>query len=301
MLTALSNAEPDLNPFAGLSGRLVEAQDTIPLEDLVNLLAPGEVMEWNSWPAHCILLSEQAARVLARADTRAENALLRLREAGGKLLLADRIFLNDPASELCQTEALQPHEQRRPCAWGLLRERLGDWLCLEDGLLLEEMGQPADWKPLAADFRKAGKPVTLHITHSWGGGVAKWVESFIEADDGGINFQLCAEGPQSNRGYGQRLSLYLGNQLETPVAHWWLQPPIQSTVREHAQYRAVIQEIQQRYGIGRVVVSSLIGHSLEALSTGLPTLQVLHDFYPYGRCWGYTPDLTSLKNLPKDW
>ncbi len=285
VLTVLSNAMSELNPFAGLASTAADLPDSDQLANLVNLLAPGEITEWNNWPDHCILLSAQAVQVLSAADTRSGNALLRLHEAGGKLLLADSVFLHDPATELFQSETLQPHEQQRPSAWGLLRERLGEWLQLQNSR------HPIDWAPLAADFRKAKKPVTLHVTHSWGGGVAKWVESFIEADDNGINFQLCAEGPQSNKGYGQRLSLYLGNQLETPVARWWLQPPIQSTVCEHAQYRAVLLDIQQRYGIGRVMVSSLIGHSLQALSTGLPTLQVLHDFYPLWPLLGIHPGL----------
>ena len=297
VLTVLSNAVPDLNPFAGLANAPIEVPDSAQLADVVNLLAPGEISEWNNWPDHCILVSAKAAQALSATDTRSGNALLRLQEAGGKLLLADSIFLHDPLSELYQSEKLQPHERRRPAAWGLLRERLGNWIQLQDS------PHPVDWAPLAADFRKANKPVTLHITHSWGGGVAKWIESFIEADDHGINFQLCAEGPQSNKGYGQRLSLYLGNQLETPVARWWLQPPIQSTVKEHSQYRAVLQDIQNRYGIGRVMISSLIGHSLEALSTGLPTLQVLHDFYPLwpllGIHPGHYPGNTPAERLTK--
>ena len=32
--------------------------------------------------------------------------------------------------------------------------------------------------------------------------------------------------------------------------------------------------------MARIVVSSLIGHSLDALATGLPTIEMLHDYYP---------------------
>jgi GT2 family glycosyltransferase len=125
-------------------------------------------------------------------------------------------------------------------------------------------------------------PATLHITHSWGGGVARWIESFIEADTDGVNFQLRSEGPEKGQGTGQRLALYYGNQTVSPVASWWLQPPIRSTAGENDQYRRILEEISRRYGIGRIIVSSLVGHSLDAFTSGLPTLQVLHDFYP---CW----------------
>ena len=33
-------------------------------------------------------------------------------------------------------------------------------------------------------------------------------------------------------------------------------------------------------GVDRIIVSSLIGHALDCLETGLPTLEVLHDGYP---------------------
>ena len=65
---------------------------------------------------------------------------------------------------------------------------------------------------LIDEFLAADKPITLHVTHSWGGGVAQWVHSFIEADETGLNFQLRSEGPQTGEGTGQRLSLYYGNK-----------------------------------------------------------------------------------------
>ena len=35
-----------------------------------------------------------------------------------------------------------------------------------------------------------------------------------------------------------------------------------------------------RYGVGQVLVSSLVGHGLEALRTGLPTALACHHSYP---------------------
>ena len=98
------------------------------LENLVALLGPGEVHEWNAWPRHLTLLSAAAAEALARPDTTSENALRRLRDAGGRLLVADSIFVHDTGSDLWTRADLDPHEQRRPPAWGALTERLDDWL-----------------------------------------------------------------------------------------------------------------------------------------------------------------------------
>ena len=282
-LTALSNAEPRLNPWAGLPTAPAAAATPDALQDLVALLGPGQVHEWVRWPDHVVLLSAAAVAALARPDTTSSNALFRLQDAGGRLLLADSLYLHDPRAELARRDELQPHEERRPPAWGTLTQRLDDWLRNEP--------PPAD--PELAEYLRrtvtAGS-ATLHVTHSWGGGVARWTETFIEADHAGVNFQLRAEGPETDAGCGQRLSLYLGNHLQAPVASWWLQPPILSSVEEHPAYREIVREVVDRYGVGRVIVSSLVGHSLDALATGLPTLQVLHDYFPRWPLLGVHPE-----------
>jgi glycosyltransferase involved in cell wall biosynthesis len=285
VLTVLSNAVPELNPWSGLAPAAA-TPDAALAEGLVTLLGPGELHEWTTWPTHAALLSPGAVEVLARADTTAGNAPARLRAAGGRILVADSIFLHDPHRGLFDRAALEPHEQRRPPAWGGLTERLDDWL---RNAALDDPALAADLERFApAPSVRAGAP-TLHVTHSWGGGVARWVESFIESDAEGTHFQLCAEGPESGKGCGQRLSLYFGNRVATPVARWWLQPPIQSSIGHHPAYRAILAGLLLRYGIGRIVVSSLVGHSLDALATARPTLQVLHDYFPSWPLLGVHP------------
>jgi len=282
-LTTMSNAESALNPYSGLNSKQKEIPSWWPLEDLVALLGTGELLEWSAWPGHLILLSAAAVETLAKDGSGADNALQQLNKAGGRLLLSDSLFLHDPELALFDEAVLEPHEERKPPAWGVLRQKLDRWI---------EFAGPTDlpsWAHDATTFSQSEKPVTLHVTHSWGGGVEKWVESFIEADQAGVNFQLCSEGPQTGQGYGQRFSLFLSIQKDTPVASWWLQPAIRSTASTHEQYRQMLQEILQRFGIGRVIVSSLVGHSLNALTTGLPTLQVLHDFYPLWPLLGIHP------------
>ncbi len=266
VLTALSNIDPELNPYAGLepNGSDEPGQDLA--EDLVALLGPGLLHGHHQWPQHLLYFSAGAAQLLAHKDTVAATALAMLVEQGGRLLLADSLFLHDPRRSLFEQAGLEAHEQRRPVAWGQLSQRLDAWL-------RSDLSEFAEYGP-------ADTPLTLHISHSWGGGVAQWVESFIQSDRKGQNFQLRSEGPQSGEGAGQRLALYYGNKTDAPVASWWLQPPIRSSAAENAQYREIVLEITRRYGVGRIIISSLVGHSLDALGTGLPTVQVLHDFYP---------------------
>jgi glycosyltransferase involved in cell wall biosynthesis len=66
-----------------------------------------------------------------------------------------------------------------------------------------------------------------------------------------------------------------------PIQVWPLLPPIKATVTEHPAYRSALAEIVERYGIGRILISSLIGHSLDALDAKIPTLVVCHDYYPF--------------------
>jgi GT2 family glycosyltransferase len=266
VLTVLSNASPGLNPYSGLERADGSEPGSGILEDLVALVGPGQVHRHHVWPRHLLFFSAEAAHLLAQSDTTMENALERLDEQEGRLLVADSLFIHQPGSGLLEQVRLDPQEQRRPVAWGQLTQRLDSWLRAE----LPEFREPGPGE----------KSATLHISHSWGGGVSQWVESFIESDQNGLNFQLRSEGPQSGEGAGQRLSLYFGRQTSTPVASWWLQPPVRSTAVKNSQYRRILLEIARRYGVGRVIVSSLVGHSLDALSTGLPTAQVLHDYYP---------------------
>ncbi len=262
-LTVLSNADGRVNPFSGLQAPAGGLK--CDPGDLVNLLAPGQWHSLNTWTDHFMLLSAGLVSLLASGgDDR--DLMHRLQAAGGTLLVPDPFFLHDPESKLFTPIKLQAHETACPPPFSELSARLQQWF--NAGITdLPEM--PAD-----------GIPATLHITHSWGGGVAQWLNSFIASDAHRRNFQLRSEHPQSGLGFGQKISLYAGNELRCPIASWWLSPAIASITDSDRGYREILAEICQRYGIGRVFVSSLVGHSLEALRTGKPTLQVLHDHFP---------------------
>lgn len=275
----LSNADPDLDPFSGLGPErlavLTEADGAEPLARLVDLLGTGALLELDRWPRHAVLISAAALRLLADPELTADTAAARLRDHGGRLLASDRLFVRDARCATGRARALAPHEEFRPPAFGTLSARLAAWLQHGAGLPLRAAAEAA--------------PATLHITHSWGGGVARWIESFIDADPGQRHFQLRSEGPRSGAGAGQRLALYAGTEPGAPVATWWLNPAIASCTAAHAPYRAILEHILVRYGIGRIVVSSLVGHSLDALRCDVPTVEVLHDFFPRWPLLGVNP------------
>ena len=273
VISVLSNSHQALNPFAGLDVSRVWPFDAtaadngcVQLASLVRLLGPGKLHPLDFWPEHLLFFSPQAIGLLAAEQVTTATACAHLQRRGGRLIISDSLFAADAGRPADYGPDLQAHEERRPAPWGDLTAGLAQWLNSAERLPEHSVGQDT--------------VNSLHITHSWGGGVAQWVESFIDADRQGHHFQLRSEGPQRGLGAGQRLSLYTGNELNAPVVRWWLNPPIRSSSEENQQYREILGAIRKRHGIGRIIVSSLVGHSLDALRSGLPTVQVLHDFYP---------------------
>jgi hypothetical protein len=79
--------------------------------------------------------------------------------ASGRLLAADSLFALSPGHPLDNGPKLQPHEHLRPAPWGDLIASLQQWL-------KKDIRVPEPFTPPARES-------TLHITHSWGGGVAQ--------------------------------------------------------------------------------------------------------------------------------
>ncbi len=123
------------------------------------------------------------------------------------------------------------------------------------------------------------KPVQLHVIHDLGGGTAKWLEDFCAADSKRTNLVLKSLTHQQAMGTG--LALYADVSDEMPLRVWNFSREIQATAQAHPEYRRVLEEIIREHRVDVLLVSSLIGHSLDVLDTGLPTVVVTHDYYPY--------------------
>ncbi|MGY6588809.1 MAG: glycosyltransferase [Wenzhouxiangella sp.] len=183
----------------------------------------------------------------------------------GHCLLADDIYVlapDQPRGKLSKDEAVHPGQ----LALGQLR--LGLERLASEGL---------------SELPRIGfddKPVVLHISHAWGGGIARWIRDVIEADDQAHHLVLASNAARNSRHYGERLRLFAAGPDRGLLAEFPLFPAIADTALDHADYAAVLRSVIGRYRVGKIIVSSLIGHALNALTTGLPTLQVLHDFYP---------------------
>jgi glycosyltransferase involved in cell wall biosynthesis len=122
-------------------------------------------------------------------------------------------------------------------------------------------------------------PRHLHVMHSWGGGLERWVRDYCRADHAHHNLVLKSVGAWG--AFGQELHLYRHIDDAAPVKIWPLYPAIKGTTAAHSGYEEAFSEIIDRYGIERVLVSSLVGHSLEALRAEPPTVLICHDYCPF--------------------
>ncbi len=143
------------------------------------------------------------------------------------------------------------------------------------------------------------RPVQLHIMHFWGGGLDKWVRDFGLADTARTNMILSSF--RIGDAGGQRIVLYSDPAASVPIRVWDIAQPIPSTAPASLEYRRILDEIIDEFGVEAILVSSLIGHSLEALTRPVKTLLVCHDFYPICQAinpqFGGTCERCTLEDL----
>lgn len=135
----------------------------------------------------------------------------------------------------------------------------------------------------------SGKPVVLHVLHSWGGGVDYFAKDLQAGDRHRKHYFLKSHSRDSLPPYGKELCLYEALDRE-PVASWHLSEPVMDTDLHSPEVAAILQSILEKWAVGAVIVSSLIGHSLDVLGTGLPTALAVHDVYPF---WPLLHDANS--------
>jgi len=126
---------------------------------------------------------------------------------------------------------------------------------------------------------RVGRRRHLHVLHSWGGGLEKWVADYCHADREHENFVLKSIGNWGS--FGLELRLYRDIEDSVPLQVWPLAPAIRHTASVHSGYQAALSEIIDRYGIDAIFISSLIGHSLDAIEAGVPAVVICHDYYPF--------------------
>ncbi|NEZ04655.1 glycosyltransferase [Wenzhouxiangella sp. XN201] len=248
LTTCPGNHESALNPMAGLEG--------LPRPEVLDSLV------WTAAEPGWSFVHHVPQRFAIVPPGRLEAAVAAAER--GVCALYDGLWAHDPALPASAGDYDQPDIR---AATGHLRQAA-------QTLIEGDIDRPL---PL---FGLDGKPVVLHISHDWGGGVARWIADIIAADLERHHLVLSASGRSDGKLHGEVLKLYAAGPGRAPVRQWTLTPAISGTQTHHERHREALDRVIGRFAVERVVVSSLIGHGLDALATGLPTLQVLHDYYP---------------------
>lgn len=123
------------------------------------------------------------------------------------------------------------------------------------------------------------RPVLLHVVHGWGGGVWRFVRDMMRHDRERDHLALVSLGDPASGEHGQRIALH-ADLDHAPLCEWTLPVAIGDTALASSAYRALLQHVLARWGVGAVLVSSLIGHGLDALRSGRATAWCAHDCYP---------------------
>lgn len=127
--------------------------------------------------------------------------------------------------------------------------------------------------------RTATKLTQLHLTHSWDGGTNRWISDFCKHDRERRNLVFRSV---SNVNFAAwRLELIDPSEAELPLMAWDLEQPVRATDAHHLEYLTILAEIVEAFDVRVLLVSSLIGHSLDIFDIDLPTVVVLHDLYPF--------------------
>ncbi|MCF6299778.1 MAG: glycosyltransferase, partial [Proteobacteria bacterium] len=125
------------------------------------------------------------------------------------------------------------------------------------------------------------RPCLLHICMDWGGGVAKWINDFAATHFEYHHFVLSSCGELYRYTHGEKYSLRYGSASGLLLDQYDLTAPIKATTDKHPEYQAMLASIINQKQIQAVFVSTLIGHSMQCLNTGLPTFRILHDYFPH--------------------
>jgi GT2 family glycosyltransferase/glycosyltransferase involved in cell wall biosynthesis len=184
---------------------------------------------------------------------------------GLRTVVLDHLYAHATSARTRARETIDPRDPPPPSPLAALRERVA--------AALAKTSTP-DRPGLDA------RPVLLHVLHGWGGGAERWVRDIAAADRGACHLVLISRGSFARRRHGEWLELHDGSLAGPPLRRIPLPRAIADTALADAVYRDLLADIIATFCVDAIVVSSLIGHSLDALATRLPTCAVIHDHYP---------------------
>ena len=191
-----------------------------------------------------------------------------IRSKGASIVLSDEAFIDDSACVPVASTA-----ETLPKALAVALHERHPYTAIRHPL--SQINEQTKTPP---QLLTRGPGAILHISHSWGGGLERWISDFCTADQGHIHLTLKSVGIREAA--AQALALHMDGS-PVPIKQWTLTTPIQSTSLGSYEYRQILEEIQQSFTLEGLVISTLIGHSLDLYELAVPKIQVLHDYYPW--------------------
>lgn len=145
---------------------------------------------------------------------------------------------------------------------------------------LRELDTSLDQHPPALFGLDACK-VLLHVLHGWGGGSERFVRDLMAAGQDQQTAHLVLRAEADPQAHLTARALCLHHDLtQPPLRRWVLSNPIAVTALHCGDVQDLLQTVCAEFSVSAVLVSSVIGHSLDVLRTGLPTNVVCHDYFP---------------------
>ncbi|MDR1462741.1 MAG: glycosyltransferase [Azoarcus sp.] len=121
-------------------------------------------------------------------------------------------------------------------------------------------------------------PVVLHVLHGRDG-IERWIQDYCAADLDCHNLVL--RGRSSRNATTTDLLLMDPRQGPAPLMVWTLAEPVRGTAVEHPEYAKIVRWICTTFDVRALMLSSLVGHSLDLLRLNMPVVFIAHDLYPF--------------------
>ena len=198
---------------------------TADLNHWLNRYALGKPLEVPLLAGFCGWVS---AKALKEIDAKDDFALAEgLRREGYSILLSDEAFVDDSASD-----AMPRSEKQLPESLAVAVTDRHPYIALRHPL--SQLNERVELPPKVL---QRGPGALLHISHSWGGGLGRWISDFCAAEEDYLHLVLKSVG--TRKAGAQALTLHLG-AAPVPLKQWNLTTPIQSTSLGSHEYRQIL-------------------------------------------------------------
>jgi GT2 family glycosyltransferase len=297
-------------PFAGWEGGLPGTQGLAALDALVARVNAGQWVELPAAEKFCMLIRRACLDMIGffdverfgRGSGEAKDFSRRAIAVGWRNALAANVFVYRAASAVlgpARVEAIEDAEYKLAALYPDYGAKSRDFVHLDPPAKLraqidraraalggsefasvmdEQARKCAVRTDLPADMPlDSPLPVVLHVTHDKSGS-GRWVEDYCAADFDCRNLVL--RGRSSRNAATVELALFDPRQGPLPLMTWTLAEPIQSVAIEHAGFTGIVKWICAAFEVRALLVSSLMGCSIELLRFDLPTVLIAHDLFP---------------------